>query len=326
MMSKLIWIAAAATASLLAVGIAPAGDLEDQLRKAIDPLKRLGKPKPAQDSPSQPAQPAQPAQPGQPSQRAADAPASQPGADILPFGSMSAEEEARIGSQIAGNLLGAAPLVKDQNLQQYVNKIGRWVASRSSRSDLKWTFGVIESDDVNAFAAPGGYVFITRGLYAMLKDEAALAGVLGHEVAHVQQKHHLKVLQQQSLIGIGSKLLGRQVGGNDQNVQRIIGSGAEVMARGLDKSAEFEADRIGVVLAARAGYDPWGLPEVLQDMGAIAKSSSSVALLFKTHPAPEERLTQLGEAMGERLDGLKDGRTLAERLYRSKLTAKTTDK
>ena len=319
-MNKLIWIAVAATASMLAVNLAPAGDLEDQLRKAIDPLKRLGKPKPAQEAPAQPAQPTQPA-----SQPAAEAPASQPGADIVPFGSMSAEEETRIGSQIAGNLLGAAPLVKDQNLQQYVNKVGRWVASRSSRSDLKWTFGVIESDDVNAFAAPGGYVFITRGLYAMLKDEAALAGVLGHEVAHVQQKHHLKVLQQQQLIGIGSKLLGRQVGGNDQNVQRIIGSGAEIMARGLDKSAEFEADRIGVVLAARAGYDPWGLPEVLQDMGAIAKSSSSVALLFKTHPAPEERLTQLGEAMGERLDGLKDGRTLAERLYR-KVTAKATEK
>jgi beta-barrel assembly-enhancing protease len=313
MMSKRGWMALLAAASMFTVSTVLAGELEDQLRKAIDPLKRLQKPK-SEDNKAQQGQ-----QPG-------NAQPSQPGADILPFGSVSTEDEVRIGSQIAGNLLGAAPLVKDQKLQEYVNKVGRWVALQSSRPDLKWTFGVIESADVNAFAAPGGYVFITRGLYAMLKDEAGLAGVLGHEIAHVQQKHHLKVLQQQQLIGVGSKLLGRQVGGNDQNVQRIIGSGAEIMARGLDKSAEFEADRIGVVLAARAGYDPWGLPEVLQEMGAIAKGSSSVALLFKTHPAPEERLTQLGDAMGEHLDALKDGRTLAERLYRGKSPARTADK
>src|SRR5262249_42413545 len=86
-----------------------------------------------------------------------------------------------------------------------------------------------------------------------------------------------KVLQKQQLLDVGSKLLGKQVGGHDQTVQRIIGSGAEIRARGLDKSAEFEADRIGVVLAARAGYEPWGLPSVLQEMAGIAKGSSSRA-------------------------------------------------
>jgi predicted Zn-dependent protease len=176
---------------------------------------------------------------------------------------------------------------------------------------------VIESNDINAFAAPGGYVFVTRGLYARLKDEAELAGVLAHEIGHVQQKHHLKVLQQQQLIGLGSQLLGKQVGG-DQAVQRLIGSGAEIMARGLDKSAEFEADRIGVVLATRAGYDPWGLPTVLQDIGSVSKSDGGVALLFKTHPHPDERLAVLSEAMGERFDGVTDSRSLKERLYRPK--------
>lgn len=230
---------------------------------------------------------------------------------------ISTEEETAIGRQIAGNLLGVAPLVNDARLQQYVNRIGRWVAAQSGRPDLKWTFGVIESNDINAFATPGGYVLVTRGLYGRLQDESQLAGVLGHEVAHVQQKHHLKLLQQQQLMGAGSSLLAKQLKG-EETVQRLIGSGAEIMARSLDKNAEFEADRIGVVLAARAGYDPWGLPAVLQDIGAVSNDSDTVSLLFKTHPHPDERLAILGEAMGTRLDGVKGGKTLPGRLYRVK--------
>jgi predicted Zn-dependent protease len=228
---------------------------------------------------------------------------------------LSNEEETAVGRRIAGNLLGAAPLVNDAKLQDYVNRVGRWVAAQSGRPDLRWTFGVIDSKDINAFAAPGGYVFVTRGLYARLQDEAQLAGVLGHEIGHVQQKHHLKLLQQQQMMSTGTSLLTKQLKGED-TLQRLIGSGAEILARGLDKNAEFEADRIGVVLAARAGYDPWGLPAVLQDIGAMSKDSDSVSLLFKTHPPPDERLAALGEAMGTRLDGVKNGKTLTERLYR----------
>jgi len=224
------------------------------------------------------------------------------------------EEEVEIGRQISGNLLGAAPLVPDDALQAYVNRVGRWIASRSGRSDLKWTFGVIDSADINAFAAPGGYVFITKGLYARLQDEAQLAGVLAHEIAHVQEKHHLKVLQKQQLMDLGSEALSRKVKG-EEVAQKLIGSGAEILARGLDKGAEFEADRVGVVLAARAGYDPFGLPAVLQDIGANTQDAGSVALLFKTHPHPDERLAALGEAMGTRLDDVK-GRALPERLVR----------
>jgi len=217
---------------------------------------------------------------------------------------LSVEEEIEIGRQISGNLLGAAALVSDNALQAYVNRVGRWVAEQSGRKDLEWTFGVIESPDVNAFAAPGGYVFITRGLYARLQDEAQLAGVLAHEIAHVQEKHHLKVLQKQQLMSLGSEALSRKIKGKEV-VQKLIGSGAEILARGLDKSAEFEADRLGVVLAARAGYDAFGLPAVLQDIGANTRDAGSVALLFKTHPHPDERLTALGEAMGQRFDDFK---------------------
>jgi predicted Zn-dependent protease len=179
---------------------------------------------------------------------------------------------------------------------------------------LPWHFGVIESGDVNAFAAPGGYVFITRGLYLLLQDEAELAGVLGHEIGHVILKHHLKILQQSNLLDAGSKLVTHQVGGDDK-IQKIIGSGAEIVSRSLDKNAEFEADRVGVVLSARAGYDVFGLPAVLQQIGHFAKDDGNVALLFKTHPHPDERIDKLGAAMGDKYDRVK-GQSLKSRFYR----------
>lgn len=250
-----------------------------------------------------------------PSQPKAQPTATDPSLRAL-LGGIPEQEEVAIGRQIAGNLLGAAPLVKDRALQIYVNDVGRWVASQSERPDLQWHFGVIESDDVNAFSIPGGYVYITRGLYRLLRSEADLAGVLGHEIAHIVRKHHLKLLQQSRLAELSSTLLSKQFGENEQ-IRNAVGSGAEIISRSLDKQTEFEADRMAVVLAARAGYDPFGLPEVLQAIGHIAKDEGAVALLFRTHPLPDARLTALDRAMGNRFDSI-DGQTLAGRLYRLK--------
>jgi predicted Zn-dependent protease len=231
------------------------------------------------------------------------------------FGKYSSADEIRIGKQIAGDLLGAVPLVRDEALQRYVNEVGNWVALQSGRSDIPWHFGVLDTEDINAFAAPGGYVFVTKGLYRQLNSEAELAGVLGHEIAHVAKKHYLKVLKKSSLISEMSEAVGKQVKSNDQVVQNVIGNGAEIMARGLDKDAEFEADRVGVVYAARAGYDPWGLPAVLQDLAALPAKDSHTSLLFKTHPLPAERLIRLGDAIGTRFDNL-DGKEASEHFYR----------
>ena len=232
--------------------------------------------------------------------------------------SPSMEEEIQIGREITGNLLGAAPLVKDAALQKYVNQVGRWVANQSERANLPWHFGVIESEDINAFAAPGGYVIITKGLYRKLENEAQLAGVLSHEIAHVVKNHHLKILQQSQLLDLGAGLLGQKLGKDNKTVQNLIGSGAEICARSLDKNAEFEADRMGVVLTARAGYEPYGLPEVLQTIGQTGKDESSVALLFKTHQHPDDRLLKLDDAIGNRLDTIKEGQTLSQRFYKLK--------
>ncbi len=237
---------------------------------------------------------------------------------LMLLGKTSVEDEARIGRQVSGDLLGAAPLVKDDTLQRYVNTVGRWVAQQSNRKDLDWHFGVIESEDINAFAAPGGYVFLTKGLYKRLNNEAELAGVLAHEIAHVSRKHHLELLRKSQLIGALSQTVSKEIKSGDQAVQNLIGNGAEMLARGLDKEAEFEADRIGAVFAARAGYDPWGLPTVLQDMAAINTGDNRLALLYKTHPTAADRLARLGEAVGDRFDSLPTGKEFPERFYRIK--------
>lgn len=230
----------------------------------------------------------------------------------------SKEEEIALGREITGNLLGAAPLLKDEVLQKYVNSVGRWVASQSERPDLPWRFGVIDSDDLNAFSAPGGYIVITKGLYKKLTNEAQLAGVLGHEIGHVVKKHQLKVLQKQQLLSLGTGFLSDKLSKNNALATKMIGTGAEISARSLDKNAEYEADRLGLSYATRAGYEPFGLTDVLQTLGQVGKNDSSVALLFKTHPHPDERLVTLADAIGNKLDNIKNGKTLENRFYQLK--------
>lgn len=293
-------------------GVASGLDLGKLLEERIN--QELNKDKPAQTAPApQPTQApaATSAAPPPPAKQKIDA--RQLGFAL--FGDYSPQEEARIGKQIAGDLLGAVPLVRDDKLQRYVNLVGNWVALQSGRKDVTWHFGVLDTEDINAFAAPGGYIFVTKGLYRRLNNEAELAGVLAHEIAHVTKKHHLKVLKQSSLIGALGQAASSKVQDSDPAVQNLIGNGAEIMARGLDKSAEYEADRVGIVFAARAGYTPWGLPDVLQDMAGLPAKDSRTSLLYKTHPHPADRLAALGEAVGERLDGVR-GKDLPGRFYR----------
>jgi predicted Zn-dependent protease len=224
---------------------------------------------------------------------------------------LSEEEEIAVGREVAGRTLGAAPLVNDPELQAYLNRVGRWVAAQTERPDLPWHFGVIDSPAINAFAAPGGYVLVTRGLYEILDDESQLAGVLGHEIGHIVRRHHITVMQQSAAVSAGAKIA--QSGDRSYLVNNLIGTGAEVFARGLDKDAEFEADRIGVVLAARAGYNPFALIEVLHKLAARGAEDQTLALLFETHPAPGERLMHLGDALSPRVAQLPAGTTPAIR-------------
>ncbi len=312
-----IWIVLVAIANTPAYALDLGEALKDAAKQQIE--KELGTDKPAEPTPTPAPAPATTPTPSPTPAASAEAvPATQPEKPAINWKKPSREEEITIGREVTGSILGAAPLVKDDALQQYVNKVGRWVASQSERADLPWKFGVIDSADINAFAAPGGYVLITKGLYVNLQNEAQLAGVLGHEIAHVVKKHQLKVMQKHQLLSAGTDWIKEKFGKKNKLAEKAIGTGAEISARGLDKDAEFEADRMGMILAARAGYEVYGLSEVLQTMGQIKPGDDSVALLFKTHPAPDERLAKLGDAAGSQLDNLKPGKTLENRLVKIK--------
>jgi len=216
------------------------------------------------------------------------------------------EEEAKIGGDLAGMILGAAPLVDNEAEQHYVNRVGMWLAQHTDRPDLPWKFGIIDTADINAFSTPGGYVLISRGLFDQVRNESELAGVLAHEIAHVVQKHHLHALQNEMRTSAVADVGGSMVASGGVTgflTEQVIKAGKTIYTRGLDKDDEYEADRMAVVIAARSGYSPYGLIGVLQTMSA-EQDQKGLALIMKTHPNPVDRMDRLGKAMGTRLDAL----------------------
>lgn len=228
-------------------------------------------------------------------------------------------QEIEIGNGIAANLLGAAPLVKNDGLQKYVNRVGMWLALQTERPELPWHFGVIDTPNVNAFAVPGGTILITRGLYEKLRNESELAGVLAHEISHVLQKHQLKAIR--SSLGrewqmeLAGAVADQKNNSDAKNSLKAFTAGTELFARGLDKKDEYEADRMGVVIAARAGYNPYGLVGSLQTLDAVNAQDGAMALMFKTHPSPAKRLELLSASMEDRLDTYADSAKEPARFY-----------
>ena len=204
-------------------------------------------------------------------------------------------EELALGPEIAGRILGAAPLWKDDAAQRRVNQIGRWLASHTTRPELPWTFGILDSSEVNAFAAPGGYVLISRGLYDLLADDGEVAAVLGHEISHVVQRDHYEVIRKQALTSAGTELAASQVnvGGGiagDFAKGYVAKHGAKIAVARLDRSAEFRSDEAAEIYLARAGFNPLALYAVLQKMTALGTASAKLAQLYKTHPPLDDRL------------------------------------
>ena len=207
-------------------------------------------------------------------------------------------EELALGPEIAGRILGAAKLVPDDAAQRRVNRIGRWVASHSSRPGLPWTFGVIDTPEVNAFAAPGGYILITRGMYELLANDDEVAGVLGHEISHVVQRDHYNVIRKQEIASASEEAVAGQVnvgGGLAGSMAKdyVRKHGAAVMLTSLDRGAEYRSDEAAEIYLARSGYNPLGLYSVLQKMTALGTQSASLAQLYKTHPPLDERLDRI---------------------------------
>jgi len=207
-------------------------------------------------------------------------------------------EELALGPEIAGRVLGAAPLVHDDAMQQRVNRIGRWLASHTARPDLPWSFGVVDSQEINAFAAPGGYILVTRGMYDLLANDAEVAAVLGHEMGHVVQRDHYNVIRKQQTASAVEDAASNQVtvGGGlagEMAKDYVRKHGATVLLTSLDREAEFRADEASEIYVARAGYNPMALYAVLQKMTAFGTQSARLAQLYKTHPPLTDRLDRI---------------------------------
>ena len=223
--------------------------------------------------------------------------------------SMSEADEIAVGKEIAAKTLGTYRLVRDEKLQRYLNVVGLWVALQSERPALPWRFAAVESDQVNAFAVPGGAVLVTSGMLKLLSNEAELACVIGHEVGHVVRKHHLSLLQKELLLQSGAKVVGEAVqsGGPKDEVRKFLASeGAELYARSLDRDSERDADGDGVLLAARAGYDPASCLLFMQRMAGMKQEAGALASLYKTHPQAAERAGDVDKALA-RLEGAAPG-------------------
>lgn len=249
--------------------------------------------------------------------------------DLIGLLSQSTEtiDEAReteIGRQLAAVLLGSKPMHPDMALQRYVNQLGRWISLQSSRPDLAWTFTVLDDGGYNAFAAPGGYIFVTKGLIDRVEDESELAGILAHEIAHVVQRHHLQAMRKTARAGALTQVIGSQLNNNLGGAlsAQLLNLGRNLYAKGLDQADEFEADRLGVALAARAGFDPYGLVAVLQQLRTATPDNPVFTLSLSTHPAPQARLDQVELAMGNRLDAF-TGKSAVAVAQRMELLAQT---
>ena len=170
------------------------------------------------------------------------------------------EEELESGKIYASQLLGAVKLYENEEVTKYVNEIGRHIANHTGRPDLPWTFAVLDTEGINAFAAPGGYIFLTKGLMSILSTEDELAAVIGHEIAHVIKKHHYNVIKKQKMIQFGTEAISSAA--DNQIIGKLSNMMGQIMARGLDKESEYEADIDGMVISARSGYDASSLMSV----------------------------------------------------------------
>jgi beta-barrel assembly-enhancing protease len=208
-------------------------------------------------------------------------------ADDLTF---TDEEEQDLGRQVSAKIRERFGVVQDPAIHRYVSLVGLSLASESKRPGLPWTFIVLDTDAVNAFAAPGGYVHITKGALALMSNEAELAGVLGHELTHITEKHTIAALKKAKGTDLAMKASGK---GDSKITAGIVEKMKDAVITGFGQKEELEADAKGLALANKVGYAPNGLPGFLQKLVDRNKGTNEKHGLFASHPAMEERLNKM---------------------------------
>lgn len=203
------------------------------------------------------------------------------------------KEEKAIGGRLAVEVFSRyGGVYDDPELLRYITLVGQAVADVSSRPDIDYHFAILNTEHPNAFATPGGYVFVSIGLLRMIENEAQLAGVLAHEVAHISQKHALQTLERsRSLQGVSSLTLA-VMDKNPGMLDKLIDEVSNVLfTKGLDKNLEFEADKYGREFAYRMGYYPGGLQNFIHKLGKSREGGKSI--FMSTHPSAGERYSIL---------------------------------
>lgn len=225
-------------------------------------------------------------------------------------GSIGVEEEEDLGDSYAAEVAAQLPLIRDPVALAELNRLGRALAAHADSTGRRYDFHLVDSPDVNAFAIPGGHVFVNRGLVEAADEAAELAGVLGHEIAHVTERHGLEQVEKRQgaglLVTLVYLLLGREPGLLERVA--IEGGGAAIFAKyGRDAEREADLEAIGTVTAA--GYDPEGLATFFEELlRTQRRQPGEVEQWFSTHPTSAERVRE-ARAMIEAL-GPPDGRSL----------------
>ena len=215
---------------------------------------------------------------------------------------MSAAQEVEIGRKMHPQILREHGRYDDEALQAYVNEFGQRIAAASHRPDLQFTFTVLDSDEVNAFALPGGYVYITRGIMAYLNSEAELVAVLGHEVGHVTARHAVRQQTGATAAGVGATLIGILTGSGD--LASLANLAGTALVRGYGRDMELEADSIGAQYLGRLGYSPEAMIDVVRLLKNQEMLEVQVARqegreprvyhgVFSTHPDSDTRLKEV---------------------------------
>jgi predicted Zn-dependent protease len=214
---------------------------------------------------------------------------------------VSTQQEIQIGQQNAQQINAQLPIVQDPEINRYLNVLGDSIARLTSRGDLPWQFYMVNSAEVNAFALPGGIIYVNRGLVDKADRMDELAGALGHEIGHVVKRHSVKQMEQmqgaQVGVVLGCTLLGVC---NNQAAATAINLGGSAIFAKFSRDDEAQADEVGVANVVRAGIDPRGIPELFQVLiDARSSQPSAVDSWFATHPTEESRIADVNKLIAQ---------------------------
>ena len=207
---------------------------------------------------------------------------------------VSDADERKLGEEVSAKLRSEFGVYQDKEVTKYVSLVGKVLAQGSSRPNLDWQFIVLDTDGVNAFASPGGIVHVTRGLLGLVKNEAELAGVLGHEITHVTAKHTVRAIEKNKVVSLTAQEVGGSGGLSESVVSKLAGAAYKtIISNAFDRDDEVEADRVGIGLANKAGYSPRGLLDVLKRLEERNKDQDQPNGLFASHPLITDRLANI---------------------------------